>query len=97
MKLHGWPDLSMGWRNQIPMLLELGFRVVCPDLMGFGGTVSDLKAQFSELNVHPVNQDAPQVPPESPSLYSHKRAADDMEELARQLRATQIFVGGHDW
>lgn len=46
MKLHGWPDLSMGWRNQIPMLLELGFRVVCPDLMGFGGTVSDLKVHI---------------------------------------------------
>lgn len=36
----------MGWRNQIPMLLELGFRVICPDLMGFGGTVSNLKAHF---------------------------------------------------
>lgn len=44
-----------------------------------------------------MGQDAPQVPPESPFLYSHKRAADDMKELAGQLKATQIFVGGHDW
>lgn len=44
-----------------------------------------------------MGQDAPQVPPESPFLYSHKRAADDMKDLARQLKATQIFVGGHDW
>lgn len=51
----------------------------------------------SELKVHPEDQDAPQVPPESPALYSHKRAADDLTELARQLGATQIFVGGHDW
>ncbi|KAF1962007.1 alpha/beta-hydrolase [Byssothecium circinans] len=36
--IHGWPDCSAGWRYQIPLLLEMGFRVVAPDLMGFGGT-----------------------------------------------------------
>jgi len=36
--IHGWPDCSLGWRYQIPLLLEMGFRVVAPDLMGFGGT-----------------------------------------------------------
>ncbi|EON64504.1 hypothetical protein W97_03737 [Coniosporium apollinis CBS 100218] len=37
--IHGWPDLSIGWRYQIPFLISLGLRVVAPDLMGFGGTV----------------------------------------------------------
>lgn len=36
--IHGWPDISMGWRYQIPLFLSLGYRVVCPDLMGFGRT-----------------------------------------------------------
>ncbi|KAF3051171.1 hypothetical protein E8E11_010797 [Didymella keratinophila] len=36
--IHGWPDLSMGWRYQIPLLVNLGFRVVAPDMMGYGGT-----------------------------------------------------------
>ncbi|KAF2015442.1 alpha/beta-hydrolase [Aaosphaeria arxii CBS 175.79] len=36
--IHGWPDLSLGWRYQIPQLLGMGLRVVAPDLMGFGGT-----------------------------------------------------------
>ncbi|KAL5117634.1 hypothetical protein ACEQ8H_004527 [Pleosporales sp. CAS-2024a] len=36
--IHGWPDLSMGWRYQIPMLVEMGCRVVAPDMMGYGGT-----------------------------------------------------------
>ncbi|KAH7117789.1 Alpha/Beta hydrolase protein [Dendryphion nanum] len=36
--IHGWPDLSLGWRYQIPLLLSMGLRVVAPDLMGFGGT-----------------------------------------------------------
>ena len=34
--LHGFPDSSKLWRNQLPALLEAGFRVVAPDLRGFG-------------------------------------------------------------
>ncbi|CAO2651630.1 Nn.00g042000.m01.CDS01 [Neocucurbitaria sp. VM-36] len=36
--IHGWPDLSMGWRYQIPLLVDMGFRVLAPDMMGYGGT-----------------------------------------------------------
>ena len=28
--IHGWPDLSLGWRYQIPLLTSLGFRVLVP-------------------------------------------------------------------
>lgn len=38
--IHGWPDLSYGWRYQIPFLIKLKMRVVVPDMMGYGGTVS---------------------------------------------------------
>lgn len=34
--LHGFPDSADLWRNQIPALVERGFRVVAPDLRGFG-------------------------------------------------------------
>ncbi|KAK2865399.1 hypothetical protein FQN49_003613 [Arthroderma sp. PD_2] len=34
--IHGFPDLSMGWRYQIPTLLDLGLRVVAPDCVGYG-------------------------------------------------------------
>ena len=34
--LHGWPDSSKVWRHQMPVLAEAGFRVVAPDLRGFG-------------------------------------------------------------
>lgn len=34
--LHGFPDSSYLWRNQIPALVEAGFRAVAPDLRGFG-------------------------------------------------------------
>ncbi|KAF2714805.1 alpha/beta-hydrolase [Pleomassaria siparia CBS 279.74] len=49
--IHGWPDLSLGWRYQIPMLLDLGFRVVAPDLMGFGGTDAP-KVPPNDINVY---------------------------------------------
>jgi soluble epoxide hydrolase/lipid-phosphate phosphatase len=38
--IHGFPDLSMGWRYQIPLLVDMGFRVCAPDMMGYGGTAA---------------------------------------------------------
>lgn len=34
--LHGWPDSSHLWRNQIPFLVANGFRAIAPDLRGLG-------------------------------------------------------------
>ncbi|KAE8152012.1 alpha/beta hydrolase [Aspergillus avenaceus] len=34
--IHGFPDISMGWRYQIPHLVNLGFRVVAIDCIGYG-------------------------------------------------------------
>jgi pimeloyl-ACP methyl ester carboxylesterase len=42
-------------------------------------------------------QEAPKVPPNDLRLYSTKRAADDIKELAKQLGEERIVLGGHDW
>ena len=34
--LHGWPDDAGLWRYQVPALTGAGFRVITPDLRGFG-------------------------------------------------------------
>src|SRR4051812_16368126 len=34
--LHGFPELGYSWRHQIPALTQAGFRVVVPDLRGYG-------------------------------------------------------------
>src|SRR6266540_4373007 len=36
--LHGWPDSGRLWRNQVPALTAAGFRVIVPDLRGFGAS-----------------------------------------------------------
>ncbi|RPB08919.1 alpha/beta-hydrolase [Morchella conica CCBAS932] len=36
--IHGFPDFWYGWKNIIPYLLQKGFRVVVPDMIGYGKT-----------------------------------------------------------
>ncbi|KAJ7482385.1 epoxide hydrolase [Mycena galericulata] len=36
--LHGFPDLSYGYRHQIGPWARAGFRVVVPDMLGYGGS-----------------------------------------------------------
>ena len=33
---HGWPELSISWRHQLPALGALGFRAIAPDMRGYG-------------------------------------------------------------
>ncbi len=34
--VHGWPELSLSWRHQLPAFGALGFRAIAPDLRGYG-------------------------------------------------------------
>jgi pimeloyl-ACP methyl ester carboxylesterase len=34
--LHGWPELSVSWRGQLPVFAGLGFRAIAPDMRGYG-------------------------------------------------------------
>lgn len=34
--MHGWPDTSNVWRNQMPALVDAGYRVLAVDQRGFG-------------------------------------------------------------
>ena len=47
--LHGFPDSARLWRHQIPSLVQRGFRVVAPDLRGFGD--SDKPAEIDSYRV----------------------------------------------
>jgi len=34
--VHGWPELSISWRHQLPCFAALGFRAIAPDMRGHG-------------------------------------------------------------
>ncbi|MEH6755283.1 MAG: alpha/beta hydrolase [Alphaproteobacteria bacterium] len=36
--VHGWPELWYSWRHQIKPLADAGYRVVAPDMRGYGGS-----------------------------------------------------------
>ena len=44
--VHGWPELSISWRHQLPVLAGLGFRAIAPDMRGYGRS-----------SVYPAHQD----------------------------------------
>ena len=33
---HGWPELSLSWRHQLPFFAAMGFRAIAPDMRGYG-------------------------------------------------------------
>ncbi|WP_415804232.1 alpha/beta fold hydrolase [Bordetella muralis] len=47
--LHGFPELAYSWRHQIPALAEAGYRVIAPDLRGYGLTSCPPKVEDYDL------------------------------------------------
>ena len=54
--LHGFPEHSVSWRFQMPMLAELGYKVWAPNLRGYGNsdTPSELQAYSLEVLMEDV-------------------------------------------
>ena len=38
LMIHGWPESWYSWRHQIGPVSEAGYRVVVPDVRGYGGS-----------------------------------------------------------
>ena len=47
--LHGFPGLAFTWRHQIPALVAAGYRVIVPDLRGYG--LSDAPAEVEDYDI----------------------------------------------
>lgn len=52
---HGWPELSLSWRHQLPFFAALGFRAIAPDMRGYGD--SSIYTEHSEYAVECATQD----------------------------------------
>ena len=52
---HGFPELAYSWRHQIPVLAAAGYRVLAPDMRGYGG--STVPADVEDYDVLTVGRD----------------------------------------
>ncbi|KAH6636538.1 Alpha/Beta hydrolase protein [Chaetomium tenue] len=80
--IHGFPDLSFGWRYQVPHLTSQGLRVIVPDLPGFGR--SDAPADIAAYSYKRVVEDLLAVV----RRVQGKGEGEDVE---------RFVLGGHDW
>jgi soluble epoxide hydrolase / lipid-phosphate phosphatase len=53
--VHGFPDLGMGWRYQVPFLVDQGLRVIVPDMIGYGKT--DAPESIAEYGIKSICDD----------------------------------------
>jgi pimeloyl-ACP methyl ester carboxylesterase len=52
---HGFPELAYSWRLQVPALVAAGFRVLAPDMRGYGD--SDRPADVAAYDIHHLTGD----------------------------------------
>ncbi|KDQ64432.1 hypothetical protein JAAARDRAFT_52384 [Jaapia argillacea MUCL 33604] len=53
--IHGFPDLWYGWRYQIGPWVRKGYRVIVPDMLGYGGT--DKPSEVGEYSTKKLCED----------------------------------------
>ncbi|EGO58054.1 hypothetical protein NEUTE1DRAFT_117040 [Neurospora tetrasperma FGSC 2508] len=82
--IHGWPDLSFGWRYQVPFLVSLGLRVIVPDLPGFGR--SESPAELTAYSFKSVTHDLLEL--------VESEVPGGRQQIEKE---SGIIVGGHDW
>jgi pimeloyl-ACP methyl ester carboxylesterase len=50
--VHGWPELSISWRHQLPVLAALGFRAIAPDMRCYGrSSVNNQQSDYSQEHI----------------------------------------------
>ena len=52
---HGWPESWYNWRHQMGYFVESGYRVVAPDMRGYGRT--DAPEDVNEYDIRKLTDD----------------------------------------
>lgn len=80
--IHGFPDIGLAWRYQVPVLSEqLGLQVIVPDMLGYGQTDAPEAIE----------------PYRHKSMCSDLVALVDHVGVVGGGEDRRFFVGGHDW
>ena len=87
--VHGWPELSLSWRHQLPCFASLGFRAVASDLRGYGrsSVYRDHASYALEHIVHDMLEmlDAP------PMLLDPEQMIETIRNTAEQQRCVPVL------
>jgi pimeloyl-ACP methyl ester carboxylesterase len=67
--LHGFPDSSRLWRHQVPALAGAGFRVIVPDMRGYGASAKP--ADVDAYNILHLVADVGAVLADAGAMQSH--------------------------
>jgi len=81
--LHGFPETHRSWDLQVPALVEAGFRVITPDLRGYGSTDRPRRGYELENLGRDIAELIDVVTAEAQSPQSSTDQA--------------VFLVGHDW
>lgn len=85
--IHGFPDLSYGWRKIIPFLVDKGYRVIAVDTIGYGGTDAPSDPDIQK----------------EVEFYTAKQNSLCIKELVEKIAEDEgkkpepVIVVGHDW
>lgn len=89
MLIHGMPDTSFGWRNQVNALTKY-FNVLIPDLRGCGA--SEMPEGHQHYRMRNLAHDAVAIL----LSYNRRKHASDPINTALAPNTKAVFVG-HDW
>jgi len=89
--LHGFPETHRSWDLQVPSLVDAGFRVITPDLRGYGST--DRPRRGYELDN--LGRDIAELIDviAEPSQRTQSSKVDGVDEGP----TARVFLVGHDW
>lgn len=96
--LHGFPDFSYGWRSVVAPLRLAGFRLIIPDLLGYGLTsappTTGSESRLAEYGGRAISIDLN-------GLLDHAQAAKGSgygtEHLTSDGKKGRVIVLSHDW
>src|SRR5580698_10536055 len=89
--VHGWPELSISWRHQLPVFAALGFRCIAPDMRGYGR--SSVYTSYQDYALRPSVQDMIELlDPRQPL----PRTLFQRREPVRALPAQRLRPRQHD-
>ena len=85
---HGWPELSLSWRHQLPAMAALGFRCVAPDMRGYGQ--SSTYSRYEDFRQELIVEDMREL---LAALGRHERYESGQGGFAASRRSHQHRAG----